>query len=136
MSSAFPLNTKILIVDDMERMRSLVKEQIRAVGYSNFHEAENGERAIQMLEKDYASAPFGLILSDWNMPVMNGLDFLKAVRSKEQFRTLPFLMVTAEADRESVLAAIKAGASNYIVKPFPPAVLDQKLQIMAQKLKG
>ena len=136
MSSAFPLNTKILIVDDMERMRSLIKEQIRAVGYSNFHEAENGERAIQMLEKDYASAPFGLILSDWNMPVMNGLDFLKAVRSKEQFRTLPFLMVTAEADRESVLAAIKAGASNYIVKPFPPAVLDQKLQIMAQKLKG
>ena len=136
MSSAFPLNIKILIVDDMERMRSLVKEQIRALGYSNFHEAENGEKAIQMLIKDYDSSPFGLILSDWNMPVMTGIDFLKALRSKEQFRTLPFLMVTAEADRESVLAAIKAGASNYIVKPFAPAVLDQKLQIMAQKLKG
>jgi two-component system chemotaxis response regulator CheY len=136
MSSAFPLDIKILIVDDMERMRALVKEQVRALGYSNFHEAENGEKAIQMLVKDYETAPFRLILSDWNMPVMTGIDFLKALRSKEQFRTLPFLMVTAEADRESVLAAIKAGASNYIVKPFPPAVLEQKLQIMAQKLKG
>jgi len=136
MSSAFPLDIKILIVDDMERMRALIKEQIRALGYSNFHEADNGEKALNMLAKDHASAPFKLVLSDWNMPVMNGLDFLKAVRSKEQFRTLLFLMVTAEADRESVLAAIKAGASNYIVKPFPPALLEQKLQIMAQKLKG
>jgi len=136
MSSAFPLDIKILIVDDMERMRALVKEQVRALGFSNFHDADNGEKALNMLVKDHDSAPFKLVLSDWNMPVMNGLDFLKAVRSKEQFRTLPFLMVTAEADRESVLAAIKAGASNYIVKPFPPALLEQKLQIMAQKLKG
>ncbi|NDD13611.1 MAG: response regulator, partial [Betaproteobacteria bacterium] len=131
MSSAFPLDTKILIVDDMERMRSLVREQIRSVGYSNFYEADNGEKALQVLAKNSSPTPFGLILCDWNMPVMNGLDFLKVLRSHASYRTLPFLMVTAEADRESVLAAIKAGASNYIVKPFPPAVLDQKLKIMA-----
>jgi len=133
----FPPKTRILVVDDMGPLRAIVKGQLKDLGFTDILEASDGHRAIEVLKTEFLKGqPVQLILSDWNMPVMNGLDFLKAVRSKEQFRTLPFLMVTAEADRESVLAAIKAGASNYIVKPFPPAVLDQKLQIMAQKLKG
>ena len=134
--SSFPLSIRILIVDDMERMRTLVKEQVRALGYSNFEYAENGEKAMQMLIQEAYSKPFDLILSDWNMPVMTGLDFLKNVRSNRQFDRVPFLMVTAEADRESVLSAIKAGASNYIVKPFTPSTFDQKLQVIAKKVNA
>ena len=134
--SSFPLSIRILIVDDMERMRTLVKEQVRALGYSNFEYAENGEKAMQMLIQQAHSKPFDLILSDWNMPVVSGLDFLKNVRSNPQFVRVPFLMVTAEADRESVLSAIKAGASNYIVKPFKPSTFDQKLQVIAKKVNA
>ena len=134
--SSFPLSIRILIVDDMERMRTLVKEQVRALGYSNFEYAENGEKAMQLLIQQVHSKPFDLILSDWNMPVMSGLDFLKKVRSNPQFDRVPFLMVTAEADRESVLSAIKAGASNYIVKPFTPSTFDQKLQVIANKVNA
>jgi two-component system chemotaxis response regulator CheY len=120
----------------MERMRTLVKEQVRALGYSNFEYAENGEKAMQMLIQQAHSKPFDLILSDWNMPVVSGLDFLKNVRSNPQFVRVPFLMVTAEADRESVLSAIKAGASNYIVKPFKPSTFDQKLQVIAKNINA
>ena len=134
--SSFPLSIRILIVDDMERMRTLVKEQVRALGYSNFEYAENGEKAMQMLIQQAHSKPFDLILSDWNMPVVSGLDFLKNVRSNPQFVRVPFLMVTAEADRESVLSAIKAGASNYIVKPFTPSTFDQKLQVIAKNINA
>jgi len=134
--SSFPLTIRILIVDDMERMRTLVKEQVRALGYSNFEYAENGEKAMQLLIQEAYSKPFDLILSDWNMPVMTGLDFLKKVRSNPQFDRVPFLMVTAEADRESVLSAIKAGASNYVVKPFTPSTFDQKLQVIAKKVNA
>ena len=114
----------------------MVKEQVRALGYSNFEYAENGEKAMQMLIQQAHSKPFDLILSDWNMPVVSGLDFLKNVRSNRQFDRVPFLMVTAEADRESVLSAIKAGASNYIVKPFTPSTFDQKLQVIAKKVNA
>ncbi len=115
---------KILVVDDFATMRKVVRNMLRQLGCDNISEAENGEEGFRMARAE----EFGLIVSDWNMPVMSGLEFLKAVRAEEKTKSTPFLMVTAEALKENIIQAIQAGASNYIVKPFTPQVFEDKLK--------
>ena len=114
----------ILIVDDFSTMRRIVRGILKRLGYHNLDEAEEGRTALTKLQ----TGDFGLIICDWNMPLMTGLELLAAVRADNRLRKTPFLMVTAEAKKENILAAIKAGVSNYIVKPFTEEVLARKLE--------
>ncbi|MEJ5377171.1 MAG: chemotaxis response regulator CheY [bacterium] len=118
------LNARILVVDDFSTMRRIVKGILKRLGYREIDEAEDGQMALKRLKE----ARYQLIICDWNMPVMTGLDLLKAVRSDEELKSIPFLMVTAEAKKENILEAIQAGVSNYIVKPFTEEVLSKKLE--------
>lgn len=117
-------NMKILVVDDFPTMRRIVKTLMRQNGYTNFVEAEDGQQGLKMLA-EHSDIEF--IVSDWSMPNMTGLDFLKAVRSDDKFKHLPFLLVTAEAEKEHIIEAVKNGVSNYIVKPFTGATLQEKI---------
>ena len=120
------LNTsvKVLVVDDFATMRRIVKGVLKQLGFKEIIEADDGTTALEELRKQ----DIGLIVSDWNMPKMTGLDLLKKVRSEEKFKDIPFIMVTAEGQKENVLEAVKAGVSNYIVKPFTPETLSEKLE--------
>lgn len=117
-------NIKILSVDDFSTMRRIVKNLLKQLGYYNVDEAENGEAALEMIrEKKY-----DLIISDWNMPVKTGIQLLRDVRADPSLKDIPFLMVTAEAEKENVLEAMEAGVNNYILKPFTAKVLEDKLR--------
>jgi len=116
-------NMKILVVDDFATMRQIVKKSLGALGLHNITEAVDGVDALAKLEK----GDFNFIISDWNMPNMMGIDFLKAVRASDKLKAIPFLMVTAEAKRENVIEAAKAGVSQYIVKPFTVESLEEKM---------
>lgn len=105
---------RILIVDDFATMRKVIRNLLKQVGYENIVEAEDGAIALRTLKAQKVD----FVISDWNMPNMSGLELLKAVRADEELNATPFLMVTAEALQENVIAAVKAGVSNYIVKPF------------------
>ncbi len=126
----FEPNTRILVVDDFSTMRKIVKNVLKQLGYNNIEEAENGAEALQKLR----SKKFDFVVSDWNMPNMDGLEMLKAIRSDAELKHLPVLMVTAEAEKDKVIAAIKAGVNNYIVKPFTAETLKQKMEQIYQKL--
>lgn len=115
---------KVLVVDDMSTMRRIVKNVLRQIGFSDIIEAENGQDALTKLK----AGGFGLVVSDWNMPVMQGIELLRAVRADAELKTLPFLMVTAEAQKENLIEAVQAGVSNYVVKPFTAEVLQGKLE--------
>jgi two-component system chemotaxis response regulator CheY len=117
-------NMKILVVDDFPTMRRIVKTLFRQNGFTNFIEAEDGQQAYDILKK---TPDIEFIVSDWNMPNMTGLEFLVSVRADPKFKHLPFLMVTAEAEKENIIAAVKAGVSNYVVKPFTGQTLAEKL---------
>ena len=130
----FSETTKILVVDDMNTMRALVKSQLKAMGFRRFVDADNGENAFKVLEAAKAeNAPVELVLSDWNMPVMTGLEFLKKIRTIEAYKNLPFILGTAEGEQSQVMEAIKAGVSNYLVKPFTPAGLQEKILAVWKK---
>ena len=118
------LNIKILVVDDFATMRRILKNNLRQLGFSNILEAEDGQLALEELKKNKVD----LIISDWNMPNMTGLELLKAVRGDESLKQIPFVMVTAEGQKDSVMEAAKAGVSNYIVKPFTPEIFEEKLK--------
>ncbi|MCA1989125.1 MAG: chemotaxis response regulator CheY [Desulfarculus sp.] len=115
---------KVLVVDDFSTMRRIVKNILRQLGFENIVEADDGETAVRKLETERID----FVISDWNMPKMSGLELLKWVRSHEEFKDLPFLMVTAEAQKENVLEAVKAKVSNYIVKPFTAETLSEKIE--------
>ena len=115
----------VLVVDDMKTMRKIVIKSLKTVGFKNFVEAEDGQKAWEQLNA--AENNVGLIISDWNMPNCSGLDFLKRVRADSRVKTLPFIMLTAESEGEQVVEAVKAGVDNYIIKPFSVDVLKQKL---------
>lgn len=115
---------KILVVDDFPTMRRIVKTLMRQNGYMNFVEAEDGQQGLKMLE---STPDIEFVVSDWNMPNMTGLEFLKAVRADARFKHLPFLMVTAESEKDQIIDAMKNGVSSYIVKPFTGAALQEKL---------
>lgn len=116
-------NMKILVVDDMSTMRRIVKNIMKQLGFANVEEAENGQDALGKLRAD----TFGFVISDWNMPVMTGIDMLRAIRADEKLKAIPVLMVTAEAQKENLIEAIQAGVSNYIVKPFTAEVVQEKM---------
>jgi two-component system chemotaxis response regulator CheY len=116
-------NLSILVVDDYATMRRILRNLLQQLGFTNIEEAADGEQALGKLkDKD-----FDLIISDWNMEPMTGLDLLKTVRADARFKAMPFIMVTAESKTENVVAAKQAGVSNYIVKPFNAEILKQKL---------
>ena len=121
---------KILVVDDFATMRKVIRNLLKQIGYENIVEAEDGVSALKALK----SQKIDLIVSDWNMPNMTGLELLKEVRADEELRPTPFLMVTAEALQDNVIAAVKAGVSNYIVKPFSAEVLNEKIQKILEKM--
>jgi two-component system chemotaxis response regulator CheY len=125
----FNLKIKVLVVDDFPTMRRIVKNLLKQLGFENIDEAEDGAQALSKLK----GGGFGLVVSDWNMPVMEGIDLLKHVREDEALKTMPFLMVTAEAEKDKVITAIKAGVDNYVVKPFTAEVLKEKLEKIAEK---
>lgn len=117
------LDMKILVVDDFSTMRRIIKNILRQLGFTNVQEADDGSTAWPKIQ----SEPFDLIVTDWNMPKMSGLELLKAIRGDEDLKDLPVLMVTAEALKENIIEAVKAGVSNYIVKPFTAETLQEKL---------
>ena len=115
---------KILVVDDFLTMRRIVRNLLKQLGYENVVEAEDGEQAFVKLK----GGGFGFVISDWNMPVLDGLGLIGKVRSDPELKDLPFLMVTAEAEKAKVIEAIRAGVSNYVVKPFTAEVLKEKIE--------
>ncbi len=117
------LNMKILVVDDMVTMRRIVRNILKQMGFPNCDEAENGQEALQKLRGD----TYGFVVSDWNMPVMSGIDMLRAIRADEKLKAIPVLMVTAEAQQSNLVEAVQAGVSNYIVKPFTAETMQEKL---------
>jgi two-component system chemotaxis response regulator CheY len=123
-------NLKILIVDDFATMRKVIRNLLKQGGFENVVEAEDGVAALKILK----SQQVDFIISDWNMPNMSGLELLKAVRGDDELKALPFLMVTAEALKDNVVAAVKAGVSNYIVKPFTAEVLNEKIEKIVKSL--
>lgn len=124
----FPAETKILVVDDMLTMRKLVIRCLKDLGYSNITDADDGETAWPVLETAAKGGiPFQLVISDWNMPKLPGIELLKKVRGSDLTKGVPFVFITAEAEMHQVMEAIKSGASNYITKPFTPATLRDKL---------
>ena len=121
---------KILIVDDFATMRKVIRNLLKQGGFENVVEAEDGVAALKILQ----SQKVDFVISDWNMPNMSGLELLKAVRGSDELKELPFLMVTAEALKDNVVAAVKAGVSNYIVKPFTAEVLTEKIEKIVKSL--
>lgn len=120
---------RFLVVDDFPTMRRIVRNLLKEIGHHEVEEAEDGEKALQQLR----ASKFDFVVSDWNMPVMSGIDLLKNIRSDASLRGLPVLMVTAEAKKENIIEAATAGASGYIVKPFTAATLSEKLAKILEK---
>ncbi len=116
-------NMAVLIVDHYKTMLRIIRNLLRQIGFNNVDEASDGATALQKLRRDN----FGLVISDWNMEPMTGLQLLKEVRADEKLRGTPFIMVTAESKTENVIAAKKAGVNNYLVKPFNAATLKTKM---------
>ena len=125
-----PTDLKFLIVDDFSTMRRIVRGLLKEIGYNNAEEAEDGAVALNMLR----NAKFDFVVSDINMPVMNGFELLSAVKADANLKHLPVLMVTAEARKEDIVRAAQDGAAGYIVKPFTKATLEEKVQKILQKL--
>lgn len=123
------LKMRILVVDDFSTMRRIVKNILKQLGYTEIEEAEDGVQALAKLKEK----PCAFVISDWNMPNMTGMDLLKNVRSDGDLKDLPFLMVTAESEKDNILAAVGAGVSNYIVKPFTADVLKEKMDKVLEK---
>jgi len=121
---AVDMNMRILIVDDYKTMLRIMRNLLRQLGFENVEEASDGSAALTLLHN---SAPFDLIISDWNMEPMTGIALLREVRADANLKMLPFIMVTAESKSENVIAAKEAGVSNYIVKPFNAETLKSKM---------
>ena len=121
---------KILVVDDFPTMRRIVRNLLKELGYANVDEAEDGAAGLARLR----SGTYEFVISDWNMPNLDGLAMLKEIRADAALKHLPVLMVTAESKKENIIAAAQAGASGYVVKPFTAATLDEKLTKILEKM--
>ena len=133
----FPADTKIIIVDDFATMRKIIKKVVNELGYTNVQEADDGATALPMIQSaQVAGDPFGLIISDWNMPIMQGVDLLKTCKKDPQLKNTPFLLVTAESEQKHILEAAKCGVSDYVVKPFNSMTLKSKLERIWNKHYG
>ena len=127
-----PSKIKFLVVDDFSTMRRIVRNLLKELGYVNADEAEDGAIALQKLK----NGEFNFVVSDWNMPNMDGLQLLQAIRADPALKHLPVLMITAEAKKENIIAAAQSGAHGYIVKPFTAATLNDKLIKIFEKLES
>lgn len=125
-------NIKILVVDDFSTMRRIIKNLLRDLGFTNTDEADDGTTALPMLQK----GGYDLLITDWNMPGMQGIDLLKAVRADPKLATMPVMMVTAEQKKEQIIEAAKAGVNGYIVKPFTAATLKEKLEKIYERVNA
>lgn len=125
-------NMKFLVVDDFSTMRRIVRNLLKELGFTNVDEAEDGMAGLQKLRE----GGFDFVVSDWNMPNMDGLTMLQNIRADDALKKLPVLMVTAEAKKENIVAAAQAGASGYVVKPFTAATLDEKLNKIFQNMES
>lgn len=123
---------KVLVADDFATMRKIVRNILKQIGFDDIVEAEDGQAAIQVLRNE----DVGLVVTDWNMPNMTGLELLQKIRNDPKTANLPVLMVTAEGLKENVVAAVKAGVNNYVVKPFTAEVLQEKIEQIFKKLSG
>lgn len=123
-------NMRVLVVDDFSTMRRIIKNILRQLGFNNIVEADDGSTAWEILNKD----KIDFIVSDWNMPELPGIDLLRKVRASEEFKDIPFLMVTAEGLQENIIEAVQAKVSNYIVKPFTAETLSQKIDKIFENL--
>ena len=128
--SNLDLTLKVLVVDDMSTMRRILKNVLKQIGYTDLHEAADGAVGLKTLRE----GGFVLVVSDWNMPVMSGIELLRAIRADSDIKHLPVLMVTAEAQKDNIIEAVQAGVNNYVVKPFTADALLEKLErIFAKK---
>lgn len=125
-------NMKILIVDDFSTMRRIIKNLLRDLGFNDTTEADDGQTALPLLR----TGKFDFLVTDWNMPGMDGLTLLKTVRADENLKHMPVLMVTAEAKREQIVVAAQAGVNGYIVKPFTAVTLKEKIEKIFERLEG
>lgn len=125
-------NMKILIVDDFSTMRRIIKNLLRDLGFNDTTEADDGQTALPMLQ----SGKYDFLVTDWNMPGMDGLTLLKTVRADEKLSSLPVLMVTAEAKREQIVEAAQAGVNGYVVKPFTAVTLKEKIEKIFERLEA
>ncbi len=121
---------KVLVVDDFSTMRRIVKNLLRDLGFTNISEADDGSTALPMLQ----GGDFDFVVTDWNMPGMQGIDLLKAIRADANLAHLPVLLITAEAKKEQIVMAAQAGVNGYIVKPFTAATLKTKLDKIFERL--
>ncbi len=122
-------NMKTIVIDDMMTMRKIITKMLKQIGFTNVSEADDGATAWPMIQQAQESGePFEFIVSDWNMPKMSGLDLLIKVRGTEGIKDTPFLMVTAEAEQSNVVKVVQAGVSNFVVKPFKPETLQEKIE--------
>lgn len=125
----FPTDTRILVIDDMPSIRELVKNTLKVMGYKNIQEAVDGEDGLKvLLANNTAANCIQLVISDWNMPKLKGLDLLKQVRATPEWVNLPFVLLTSESERDQVTEAVLAGVSQYIVKPFSAKIFEDKLK--------
>ena len=121
---------KVLVVDDFSTMRRIIKNLLRDLGFTNIQEADDGSTALPMLQ----GGDFEFVVTDWNMPGMQGIDLLRAIRADDSLKHLPVLMVTAEAIKEQIVMAAQAGVNGYIVKPFTAGTLKAKLDKIFERL--
>ena len=121
---------KILIVDDFSTMRRIIKNLLRDLGFTNTQEADDGNTALPMLQ----NGSFDFVVTDWNMPGMQGIDLLKAIRADDRLKHLPVLMVTAESKREQIIEAAQAGVNGYVVKPFTAVTLEEKINKIFERV--
>ena len=121
---------KVLVVDDFSTMRRIIKNLLRDLGFTNIQEADDGSTALPMLQ----GGDFEFVVTDWNMPGMQGIDLLRAIRADDSLKHLPVLMVTAEAKKEQIVMAAQAGVNGYIVKPFTAGTLKAKLDKIFERL--
>ncbi|MBO9665637.1 MAG: response regulator [Bdellovibrio sp.] len=130
----FPPETRILVIDDMPSIRDLVKNTLKTMGYKNLQEAGDGEEGLKILmQLNSTGTNIQLVICDWNMPKMKGLDLLKHVRATAEWTNLPFVLLTSESERDQVTEAVLAGVSQYIVKPFSAKIFEDKLKAAWQK---
>ena len=123
-------NMKILVVDDFSTMRRIIKNLLRDLGFTNTQEADDGSTALPMLQ----NGNFDFVITDWNMPGMQGIDLLKAIRADDKLKHLPVLMVTAESKREQIIEAAQAGVNGYVVKPFTAVTLEEKINKIFERV--
>jgi two-component system chemotaxis response regulator CheY len=130
MEKSIDYRMRVLVADDFATMRKIVRNILKQIGFNDIVEAEDGNAALQVLQNE----KIGLVVTDWNMPNMSGLELLEKIRENPRIAHVPVLMVTAEGLKENVIAAVKAGVNNYVVKPFTAEVLQEKIEQIFKKL--